>query len=374
MTVNYKDAGVDIQLGDQASRILYEAARETWSNRSGRFGEVITPLDDFTGIRMIEVGNLPRGTLLGLGFDGVGTKVEIGERVAKHDTIAYDLFAMVCDDAVVRGGEPVLVGTVLDVNTLGGEDESYLHFIKQLSLGYVNAAREAGVAVINGEIAELGARVQGYGPFAYNWSAGVLWFAKRDRMFTGFEIEVGDTLVGLREEGFRSNGLSLVRRILTQSFGDDWHTRSWEGQNVGDLVLRPSRVYARAITAITGGIDGEPQAKLHAVAHITGGGIPGKLGRVLKPKKLGARIDDPFPPGDMVHYCQQLGKVTDEEAYRTWNMGQGMIIASPEPDKVIEVVKSFHLDAKVIGCVVSTSGTSIRSKGAFEKDKVLEFN
>jgi len=343
-------------------------------NRSGRFGEVITPFDDFTGIRMIDVGNLPQGTLLGLGFDGVGTKVEIGERGANHDTIAYDLFAMVCDDAVVRGGEPVLVGTVLDVNTLGGEDDSCLHFIKQLARGYVNAAREAGVAVINGEIAELGARVQGYGSFAYNWSAGVLWFAKRDRMFTGFEIEAGDTLVGLREEGFRSNGLSLVRRILTQNFGEHWHTRSWEGQNVGELVLRPSRIYARAIIAMMGGVDGEPQAKVHGVAHITGGGIPGKLGRILQPKKLGAHIDDPFPPGDIVLYCQELGKVPDEEAYKTWNMGQGMIVVTPEPDKVMDVAKNYHLEAKVIGRAVPTPGTSIRSQGTFKKDKVLEFN
>ena len=109
MTISYKDSGVDIRLGDQVSQILYEAARQTWANRSGRLGEVITPFDDFTGIRMIDVGKLPAGTFLAMGFDGVGTKVEIAERLARHDTIAYDLFAMVCDDAVIRGGEPVLI-------------------------------------------------------------------------------------------------------------------------------------------------------------------------------------------------------------------------------------------------------------------------
>ena len=303
MTITYKDAGVNIHLGDEASRILYESARETWSNRSGGWGEVITPFDDFTGIRMIDVGNLPQGTVLSVGFDGVGTKAEIGERVGKHDTIAYDLFAMVCDDAVVRGGEPVLVGTVLDVNTLGGEDVSYLDFINQLAQGYVNAAREARVAVINGEIAELGARVKGYAPFAYNWSGGVLWFANRSRLFTGFEMEPGDTLVGLRESGFRSNGLSLARRILTQHFGENWHTRFWREKKLGDLVLQPSRIYTRAIVDMIGGIDREPRATVHGVAHITGGGIPGKLGRILKAKKLGAQIDDPFPPGNIVYGC-----------------------------------------------------------------------
>jgi phosphoribosylformylglycinamidine cyclo-ligase len=192
-------------------------------------------------------------------------------------------------------------------------------------------------------------------------------------MFTGFEIEAGDTLVGLREEGFRSNGLSLVRRILTQNFGEDWHIRSWEEQNVGELVLRPSRIYSRAVISMLGGVDGEPQAKVHGVAHITGGGIPGKLGRILKPKKLGASIDAPFPPGDIVLYCQQLGNVPDEDAYTTWNMGQGMIIVTPEPDNVMDVAKTHHLEAKVIGRVVPTPGTSIRNQGTFKKDKVLKF-
>jgi phosphoribosylaminoimidazole (AIR) synthetase len=168
---HYKKAGVDLKLGDQASRILYQAARKTWKNRLHQLGEVITPFDDFTGLRVIEVGKLPPGTVLGVGFDGVGTKIEISERLSHYSTIAYDLFAMVCDDAVVRGGEPVLVGTVLDVNSLGEGSKPFLNFIKQLAKGYVNAAQEAGVAVINGEIAELGVRVRGDGSFNYNWSA-----------------------------------------------------------------------------------------------------------------------------------------------------------------------------------------------------------
>lgn len=373
MSISYKSSGVDIHLGDKASQILYEAARKTWANRSGRLGEVIIPFDDFSGLRMVHVGGLPQGTILGIGFDGVGTKIEIGERIAKHNTIAYDLFAMVCDDAVVRGGEPVLAGTILDVNTLGSEEEFYLHFIEQLAEGYVNAAREAGVAVINGEVAELGVRVTGYGPFNYNWSAGVIWFARKERMFTGFEIEPGDTLVGLREEGFRSNGLSLIRRILAHSRGENWHTQLWRGKNLGELVLKPSRIYTQTIVEMIGGMESEPKAKVHALAHITGGGIPGKLGRALKPKKLGAKIDSPFPPGDIVLYGQELGNVPDEEAYQTWNMGQGMIIISPEPEEVIKIAHEHQIEAKTIGRVTSTPGISIVSQGVFKKNKELKF-
>jgi phosphoribosylformylglycinamidine cyclo-ligase len=280
---------------------------------------------------------------------------------------------MVCDDAVVRGGEPVLVGTVLDVNTLKKNDDSYLKFIKQFADGYVKAAREAGVAVINGELAELGVRVHGYGPFNYNWSAGVIWLARKERMFTGFEIKPGDALVGLHEEGFRSNGLSLARRILTLHLGKDWHTQSVNGKNLGVQALKPSRIYTRAIVDMIGGVEGEPQAKVHGVAHITGGGIPGKLGRILKPQKLGAQIDRLFPPGDIVSYCQTLGKVPDQEAYQAWNMGQGMIIITPEPEGVIQIARNHRIRAKIIGRVTKTPGITLKSQGIFEKDTILKF-
>ncbi|PIN72893.1 hypothetical protein COV22_02005, partial [Candidatus Woesearchaeota archaeon CG10_big_fil_rev_8_21_14_0_10_47_5] len=115
----YADAGVNLELGDDASKILYEAAKRTFENRKGLIGEVIIPLDDFSGLRAVDVSKLPEGSLMCISFDGVGTKVEIAQRMNDHTTIAYDLLAMVCDDAIVRGAEPVLVGTVLDVNSLG---------------------------------------------------------------------------------------------------------------------------------------------------------------------------------------------------------------------------------------------------------------
>src|SRR3989344_7302373 len=117
--MNYEDAGVNIDLGDNVSQILYHAARQTWENRKGKLGEVIVPFDDFSGVRAIDVSGLPAGTLMNISFDGVGTKMELAERVGDHKTIAYDLLAMVCDDAVVRGAEPVLIGSILDVNSLG---------------------------------------------------------------------------------------------------------------------------------------------------------------------------------------------------------------------------------------------------------------
>lgn len=119
LQTTYAAAGVNLDLGDAASPALYNAARRTWEQRCNRLGDIIIPYNDFSGVRAIAVGELPADTVMGLGFDGVGTKIEVAERMGIWHTVAFDLFAMVYDDAVVHGAEPVLLGTVLDVHTLG---------------------------------------------------------------------------------------------------------------------------------------------------------------------------------------------------------------------------------------------------------------
>ena len=373
-TITYADSGVNIKLGDDASIILYNASKATWKNREGILGEVIVPFDDFSGIRYIEVGNLPKDTVMNLGFDGVGTKIEIAERMNNYLTIAYDLFAMVCDDAVVRGAEPVIIGSILDINSLGNDEISHINKIRQLAEGYINAAKAANVAVVNGELAELGQRVGGYGDFNSNWGAGLVWFAKKDRLFTGKEIEAGDYCIGLYESGFRSNGISLVRNTFSTAYGDEWHNVDFNGKKLGDWVLTPSTIYSACVSSMFGGFDKEPRVELHGVSHITGGGLPGKLGRVLKPSGLGADIDTPFTPGEALLHCQEKGNIPDYEAYRAWNMGQGMVIITPDPKEAIKIAEKFGIGAQVIGKVTEEKGIKINSKGFFSESEELIYN
>ena len=369
--ITYSDAGVDIELGDEASDILYNAARKTWSNRNGRLGEVISPFDDFSGLRAIDVSSLPPNTLMGMGFDSIGTKTELAERINKHDTIAFDLFAMVCDDAVVRGGEPIVLGSVLEINTLGRGEGSNIDMVRALAEGYIRAAHDANVAVINGELAEVGSRVQGYGGFNYNWGAGLIWFANKNRIFTGAEITAEDSVVGLREDGLRSNGLSLVRKIFETVHGKDWHRIELNGRSLAEVALKPSKIYSQALVEMFGGVDIEPKAKVHGVAHVTGGGVPGKLGRILKPTKFGAVLYDLYEPGEIIKYCQEQGNVPDREAYRTWNMGQGMLVVTPEPEQIIRIAKQFDIDSKIVGKISEEKGITISNKGYYSKDKLI---
>ncbi len=359
--MDYSEAGVDVDIEAQASKILYNAAKETFNNRKGKLGEVIVPFDDFAGIRAINIGALPRDTFMCMGFDTVGTKVEISQRMNNHKTIAFDLFAMVCDDALIRGGEPVLIGSNLDVNSLGS-DESNIWVIKELAEGYMAAAKESGVAVINGELCQIGQAVGGFNEFAYNWGAALVWFARKDKMLTGSEIRPGDSIVAFQEKGFRTNGITLVRKIFGKTLGSDWHMTEFDGDKLGNHVLMPSRIYSRAMVDIHGGID-SGSCEVHGVAHITGGGIVHKLGRVLKPSGLGAKLDNLFEPCSAMRYCQKLGNVSDGEAYKTWNMGQGLLVITPEPEKVIREAKRFAIAAQIAGQVTQEKGIELISRG-----------
>ena len=368
----YAQAGVDVDVEAEASAMMFQAAKQTFQNREGDIGEVIVPFEDFAGVRAIDVSALPEGSMMCMGFDTAGTKVEFAERMNKHDTIAYDLFAMVCDDAVVRGAEPVLVGSNLDLTSLGSDDR-YLPRVKELCEGYVNAACDANVAIINGEIAQMGSRVQGFDTFSYNWGAALVWFASKEKMFTGDEIQKRDAVVLLQEKGFRANGISLVRKTFKEKYGEDWHETEFEGKPLGLHALEPSTIYSKLIVSLHGGFKTAGTAEIHGVVHITGGGIPEKFGRVLRPSGLGVHLTDLFEPCAAKRHCQELSGISDEDAYGAWNMGQGMAVITPEPDKVIRAAKADGIDAKLGGEIDESGSVSFISRASKSKDKTLTF-
>ncbi len=354
----------------ELSRLFYTAAKETWRNRIGRLGEVIIPVDDFSAVRGIDISSLAPGTITNMNFDGIGTKVEIAERMNNHSTMAYDLLAMVCDDAVINGAEPVIVGTVFDVRKL--EKESYNN-VQQVLAGYVAAAKEANVAITNGESAELISRVTGYGNFNYNWCATALWFARKERLLTGQEIVPGDVIIALREEGFRSNGLTLARKIFSEVYGENWHKTYFDQKEIGEHLLLPSRIYTRAVVAMTGGYDLQPRAVVHGLAHITGEGIPEKLGRTLRPSGYGAVLDSLFKPCSTMWLAQGASSIMDDTAYSTWNMGQGMLVITPDVQNVLTIAQEYGIEAKVAGHVVEEKGITVVSEGLFGNGKELRF-
>ena len=368
----YARAGVDVDIEAEASRIMYEASKKTFANRKGLIGEIVAPFDDFAGLKMVAMGALPKDTFFSLGFDTAGTKVEIAQRVGKHDTIAFDLFAMVCDDALIRGGEPILVGSNLDLKTLGTDKRS-LPIVRELARGYVAAAKEANVAIINGEIAQMGSLMAGYGEFPYHWGAACIWVARKEKILTNARIRPGDAVVVLKEEGFRTNGLSLVRRIFEKKHRKNWHAKKFGNSTLGMHVLKPSLIYSRCVVGMYGGFASKAKCIITGVVHITGGGVPEKLGRVLRGTGFGANLPGLFEPPAIMRHCQEIGGISDRDAYRAWNMGQGLAIITPEPEKVIAHARKFGIQGRLAGEITKGADIRIVSKGAQNPEKELVF-
>lgn len=367
--LTYKDAGVNIDLGDVCSKIMAEACQKTYENRKGRMGEI--EVWEKEGLHRIIVTNIGPYKMM-LNSDGVGTKVEIAERVGYHGSIPFDLIAMLVDDSVRFGADPLVMSNIIDAKKL---DKIV---IEQLGKGMVQAAEEAGIAVVSGEIAELGMRVGGYSNSPYNWCGTVLSIIKNEKLIAGEHIRPGDCIISLREYGFRSNGLSLVRKTLQNKFGEEWHKEKYGAITLGHEVLTPSKIYAKKILELHGHYNEKPYVKLKGVAHITGGGIPGKLGRVLAPKKLGADLTDLFEPPGIMKCMQKWGNISDEEAYKTWNMGNGMLlIVSKKNDDVEKTIAALNRAGAYpdfVGQVTKNPGIRIKSKGYFKEGQTLEFD
>ena len=374
----YARAGVDIDIEAQASIIMYEASRWTYRNRWGKVGKVETLFNDFAGLRIFNVGGLPKDARASLNVDGAGTKVEFPQRTGRYDGIGHDLIAMLADDAAIRGGEPALIANVLDVRTLAAPPPStlaHLERVKALANGMVAAAGLAGVAVINGEIAQMGAVISGYGNFPFTWSGSCIWFGRRRRLISGLKVRPGDAVVALREKGFRANGLSLVREVYEKRYGPEWHAVPFglTAKPLGEAVALPSVIYAKLLVRLTGGYHGKPVARIHAAAHITGGGIPEKLGRVLRPSGCGAKLFNLFAPGSVATHCQRIGGFSDYEAYDALNMGQGMLLVTPDPGKVLEEAHKRGIEAQEAGFITPKREILLTSRGLEAPGKRLCF-
>lgn len=322
--LDYKQSGVNVAAGDDASRVLFQAAIQTWVNRKGRIGEVVASTADFRTTRYFTMPTVS-GLCLGLNFDGVGTKVELAERLNSYRGLAFDLLAMVCDDAAAQFAEPFHVGSILDMAHVD------LEIVREVAEGLVDAARAAEVAVVNGELAELAGRIGGYGRAPMNWGAECLWVAEATELSRSRPVLPGDAIIGIAERSFRANGYSLIRAILRRAFGESWGTRSSKtGVDLVRFAAQPSIIYAPALVSLHQGVGSLRSEDLRAFIHVTGGGLLGRVRHFCRVAKVGAIIDSPIEPPPEMNEIRELGEVDLVEAYRTWNQGIGMLVVAAD--------------------------------------------
>lgn len=267
-----------------------------------------------------EVNNIS----LGVSSDGIGTKIELAERMSDFSTLGFDLLAMVCDDLISNGYDPILISNVLDVNKLNE------NIINELFSGLHKAAEYSSVVISGGEIAELGKRVSGYGEFNINWSAtgiGKL-FSGLQKPLSKEKVKKGDNIFLLKSKGFRSNGFTLAKSILNKAYGSNWHIKKFENRTWGEILLRPSLIYTPFIRILFNN-----NIKIKAIAHITGGGVFKNLNRIIPEGLFYSKLSFFEIPRAMQELIK-ISNISMELAYETWNMGQGMIIIAKVEDEL----------------------------------------
>jgi phosphoribosylformylglycinamidine cyclo-ligase len=277
--------------------------------------------------------------------DGVGTKALVARDAGRFDTIGIDLVAMCVDDLVCVGAEPLFLLDYVVTGKLVPDQ------MEALVSGVADGCRRAGCALLGGEMAEHPGAM---GPGEFDLAGFAVGAVERHAMLGATRVMVGDVLVGLASPGLRSNGYSLARHVLLERAGLALDAPAWVGADhtVADELLRPSVVYAPAVLAA---VDG---AEVHAAAHITGGGLPGNLNRVLPPGCDAALQGGAWSTPRIFAEIQRRGDVDDEEMARVFNLGLGMVlvVAAGDAEAAVEALAGAGQEATVVGRIVEGTG------------------
>ncbi|HEX2042749.1 MAG TPA: phosphoribosylformylglycinamidine cyclo-ligase [Acidimicrobiales bacterium] len=305
MGETYAGAGVDIGAGEEAVARIREGVRSTFRP------EVLGDLGGFGGLFAFDPSRYRQPVLVS-STDGVGTKAAIAQKTGRFDTIGLDLVAMCVDDVATTGAEPLFF---LDYVAVGRLDPRQ---VEQIVVGVVEGCRRSGCALIGGEMAEHpGVMEVGHFDLA-GFAVGVV---ERDRLVTGEHVRPGDVVLGLPSPGLRCNGYSLARRVLLEVAGRSLDDPAWDGagHSLADELLRPSVIYAPAVARLVEAVD------VGALAHVTGGGLPGNLARVLPPSCDVVVHRGTWEVPRIFEEIRRLGQVADDEMARTFNLGIGMV-------------------------------------------------
>lgn len=339
--ITYKDAGVDIDEGARAVDAIRASVKSTYRP------EVIGDIGGFGGLFSAAALKQMDDPILVSGTDGVGTKLALAQMAGKHDTVGIDLVAMCVNDVLACGAEPLFF---LDYVAIGKLRSDH---ISQVVGGIAEGCRQAGCALVGGEMAEHPGVMN---PDDYDLSGFCVGAVDRPKMLNPENVAEGDVILGLASTGIHSNGFSLVRRAVTEVMDAGELTverAELDGVSVLDALLAPTRIYVKSILELRREV---PQ--IHAVAHITGGGVTENLNRALN-DHVDAQVNEGSwtqPP--IIDFVVEKAGLSREEALKTFNCGIGMcVICPPEVERAaIEQLESTGEKVFKIGSVIPGDG------------------
>jgi phosphoribosylformylglycinamidine cyclo-ligase len=320
----YAAAGVSIEAGDRAVELIRSRLTSTRP-------EVVGGLGGFAGLFRIDGGRM-----LATSTDGVGTKVAIAQAMDRHDTIGQDLVGMVVDDIVVCGAEPLFMTDYIACGQVVPER------IADIVAGIDAGCAMAGCALIGGETAEHPGLLE---PDEYDLAGAATGMVSEAELLGPQRVKAGDVVVAMPSSGLHSNGYSLARHVLLTVAKIPLDSTADLGEALGEVLLTPTRIYAKDCLSLIAATE------IHALSHVTGGGLTANLARVL-PEGLEAKIDfSSWTPGPIFDLIAQRGQVAPEEMERTFNRGVGMVAVLPEPaaQAAMDHLKARGLEAWVCG-------------------------
>lgn len=329
--ISYASAGVDIEAGDRAVELFKPlAAKATRPEVRGGLG-------GFAGLFALRGGY--REPVLASSTDGVGTKLAVAQAMDKHDTVGLDLVAMVVDDLVVCGAEPLFLQDYIAVGRTVPER------VSELVSGIANGCVIAGCALLGGETAEHPGLMA---PDHYDISATGVGIVEADDVLGPDRVKPGDVIIAMGASGLHSNGYSLARKVLLEidRMNLAGHVEEF-GRTLGEELLEPTRIYAKDCLALAA------ETQVRTFCHVTGGGLAGNLERVV-PNGLSAELDrGTWTPAPVFQMIAQRGRVDRAEMEQTFNMGVGMVavVAPEDTDRALAILTARHLDCWTLGTV-----------------------
>jgi phosphoribosylformylglycinamidine cyclo-ligase len=339
----YARAGVDVPRVRAIHRSLAEMLSPTFEARMGKFGEPAIGIGHYAGL--IEIGGQ---RLLAMHTDSVGTKVLIAQAMRKFDTVGIDCVAMTVNDLICLGSEPV---ALLDYIALAKESDE---LVEDLARGLVAGAKEAGVAIVGGETAIVSDLLKGVDDYSFDLVSMGVGVVERESLIDGSAISEGDAVLGIASSGLHSNGYTLARRVVKGMRLDKRVDQL--GETLGDALLRPTRIYVDPT------LEAVRRRHIHGIAHVTGGAFT-KLTRLVGKRSLRFELKE-FEPSKVppiFRFLQREGRLSDDEMYRTFNMGVGLCLVVPPSE--VEAVLSDYLrrgfDGRQIGSVGKGEGVVI---------------
>ena len=333
-SLSYRDAGVDTEAGDALVAAIKPMAQAT--HRPGIIGN----LGGFGALFEIPSKQY-REPILVASTDGVGTKLALANECNKHDTIGIDLVAMCANDVVVQGAEPLFFLDYFATGKLNTKTAT------TVISGIAEGCKQAGMALIGGETAEMPGMYSGSDYDLAGFCVGV---ADKSKVIDGAKTKPNNTLLGIASSGPHSNGYSLIRKIMQVRHSS--LNQPFDGSTLGEVLLTPTRIYVKAILNLLRALP------VHAIAHITGGGLPGNLPRVL-PEGLRAVIDSrAWKRQTIFDWLQEEGNIEDYEMYRTFNCGIGMVLAvdPANAEKSMLLLEQSGEQAFIIGHIENHAG------------------